>query len=97
MAATPLAHHGQQASIILGVALCAVAIGVYLPAPAARATLVLAVVVTAVIWVVGQDFGAIFTGRGTDPGSAPLLMLLAAAYWPAGAAAPGHTAKGSRW
>ncbi len=34
------------------------------------------------IWVVGENFGGILTGTGTDPNSGPLLMLLAAAYWP---------------
>ena len=28
-------------------------------------------------------FGGILTGSGTDPNTGPLLMLLAAAYWPA--------------
>jgi hypothetical protein len=77
-----VAHHGQQVSVVLGGTLGIIAIGVFLPPRPARAALVLAMVVAAVIWVVGQDFGGIFTGRGTDPGSAPLLVLLAAAYWP---------------
>jgi hypothetical protein len=51
-------------------------------------------VVAAVIWVVGEAFGAIFTGAGTDPNSGPLLALLALAYWPASRtvcpAIPGH-------
>ena len=34
------------------------------------------------MWLVGQNFGGIFTGRATDPNSAPLLALLVAAYWP---------------
>jgi hypothetical protein len=44
---------------------------------------VLAVVVAAFIWVVGENFGGIGAGSGTDPNSGPLLMLLAVAYWPA--------------
>jgi hypothetical protein len=35
----------------------------------------------AITWL-GQDFGAILTGQGTDPNSGPLLFLLALAYWP---------------
>jgi hypothetical protein len=44
------------------------------------------------IWVVGENFGAIFAGSATDPNSGPLLVLLAAAYWPArnGTAASGY-------
>ncbi len=97
-AAALLAHHGLPALIVLGAAFGVVAIGVFLPARAARVTLVLAVAVAALMWVVGQDFGAIFTGRGTDPGSAPLLVLLAAAYWPASTAAPaGRALRKPEW
>jgi hypothetical protein len=35
------------------------------------------------IWVVGENFGAIFTGSATDPNSGLMLALLAVAYWPA--------------
>ena len=61
----------------------------YLPAQAARGTLVLAIVLAAVIWVFGEAFGTIMTGGGTDPNSGPLLALLALAYWPAWAVASG--------
>jgi hypothetical protein len=30
----------------------------------------------------GQHLGGMFTGSGTDPSTGPLLVLLAAAYWP---------------
>src|SRR5260370_41035521 len=53
-----------------------------MPGRAARAVLVLAVAVAALIWVAGENFGGVFTGSGTDPNSGPLLALLAAAYWP---------------
>ena len=85
-----VAHQGLAASIVLAVALAIVAVGVYLPAPVARATLVLAIVLAAVIWVVGEAFGAILTGGGTDPNSGPLLALLALTYWPLAAAARPH-------
>jgi hypothetical protein len=66
-----------------------IAVGVYLPAPAARGALVLAIVVAAVIWVIGEAFGGILAGGATDPNSGPLLILLALAYWPlARASAP---------
>jgi hypothetical protein len=82
-AATLVAHQGLAASVVLALALAAIAVGVYLPPPAARAAVVLAIVVAAVIWVVGQAFGGILAGRATDPDSGPLLILLALAYWPA--------------
>jgi hypothetical protein len=59
-----------------------IAVGVFLPPPLARGTLILALVVAAVIWVFGEAFGTILAGGGTDPNSAPLLALLALAYWP---------------
>ncbi len=82
-AASLLAHRGPLASTVLAVVLAVIALGVFLPPPAARATVVLAVVVAALIWIVGEDFGAIFTGSGTDPNSGLLLALLAVANWPA--------------
>ncbi len=87
-AASLVAHQGLAASVVLAIALVIVAAGVYLPAPAARGTLVLAIVLAAVIWVFGEAFGVIMTGGGTDPNSGPLLALLALAYWPARAVAP---------
>ncbi len=82
-AAALLAHRGLQASIVLAVTFAIIAIGVFLPAPAARAAVAAAIVVAALIWIAGEDFGAIFTGAGTDPNSGLLLALLATAYWPA--------------
>lgn len=82
-AANLVAGQGGTVAVILAAVLCLVAAGILLPGPAARAVLVLAVVVAAVIWVVGENFGGILTGSGTDPNTGPLLMLLAAAYWPA--------------
>jgi hypothetical protein len=81
-AASLVAHQGLATSIVLAVALVIIAIGVYLPPSAAKATLVLAIVVAAVIWVFGEAFGGILTGGGTDPNSGPLLILLALTYWP---------------
>jgi hypothetical protein len=81
-AASLVANQGLAASIVLAVALVLIAVGVYLPSSAAKATLVLAIVVALVIWVVGEGLGTILTGGGTDPNSGPLLVLLALTYWP---------------
>jgi hypothetical protein len=86
-AAALVGHQGLAASVVLAAALALVAVGVYLPPAAARGTLLLAVVVAGVIWVVGEAFGMILAGGSTDPNSGPLLILLAAAYWPARATA----------
>jgi hypothetical protein len=85
-AASLVAGQDLAASIALAVALVVVAAGVYLPPGIAKATLVLAIVVALVIWVVGEGFGMILAGGATDPNSGLLLALLALAYWPAGAA-----------
>jgi hypothetical protein len=87
--ASLVANQGLAASVVLAVALAAIAIGVYLPRPLARATLVLAIVVALVIWVVAQAFGGILAGGATDPNSGPLLVLLALAYWPPRAVSAG--------
>ena len=81
-AASLVAQQGLAASIVLAVALVVIAVGGYLPRPAAAATLVLAIVVALVIWVVGEAFGTIQAGGATDPNSGPLLILLALTYWP---------------
>jgi hypothetical protein len=81
-AASLVAGQGLAASIVLAVALVAIAIGVYLPRPAAQASLLLTIVVALVIWVFGEAFGAILTGGATDPNSGLLLILLALTYWP---------------
>jgi hypothetical protein len=87
-AAAVLAHQGLTASIVLAVALIAIAVGVFLPPPLARSALILALVVAAFIWVFGEAFGQILAGGATDPNSAPLLALLALAYWPSATAGP---------
>jgi hypothetical protein len=89
-AAGLLARHGLAAAIVLAAVLAIVAVGVYAPPPVARAAVILAIVVAAAIWVVGEDLGEIFTGSATDLNSGPLLALLAAAYWPHATAAGGN-------
>ena len=81
-AAALVAHRGLACSVALGAALALIAVAVLLPAAAVRALLVLALVLCAVIWVVGEALGGMFGGQGTDPNSGPLLALLALAYWP---------------
>jgi len=82
-AASLVAGQGLATSIVLTVALVLIAVGVYLPARAARTTLLLAIVLTVVIWVFAQALGGILASGATDPESGPLLALLALAYWPA--------------
>ena len=62
-AASLIANQGLAASVVLAVALVLIAVGVYLPARIAKATLVLAIVVAALIWVFAEAFGGILAGR----------------------------------
>jgi hypothetical protein len=78
-----VAHQGLAAPAVLAALLALAAIGVYLPASAARVVLALAAVLAATIGVAGQALGGILTGSGTDPGTGPLLMVLVLAFWPA--------------
>jgi hypothetical protein len=95
-AASLTAQQGLATSVAFGAAFAVIAVGVYLPAPALRAVLVLTLVVAAVIWVFAQALGAIIASGSTDPNSAPLLALLALAYWPhrTAAAVPAPAAEG---
>ena len=81
-AASLVAGQGLAASVVLAIALALIAVGVYLPARIAKATLVLAIVVAAIIWVFAQALGGILASGATDVNSGPLLALLALAYWP---------------
>ena len=81
-AASALNQHDLPASIVLAVLLALVAVGVFLPAPFVRAAIVLAVALAAALWL-AQGMGELFTGMATDPGSGPLLALLALSFWPA--------------
>ncbi|WP_152627075.1 hypothetical protein [Streptacidiphilus melanogenes] len=87
-AAALTAHRGLAASLVLAALLVAVAVAVLLPASAHRVLIVVAVVVAALVWVVGEGLGGMIGGQATDPDSGPLLALIALAYWPGASAAP---------
>ncbi|MBV9093506.1 MAG: hypothetical protein JO132_06470 [Streptosporangiaceae bacterium] len=81
---------GTQATVVtIGFAAAFVfaAAGVFLPATT-RPALLIAAAAALVVWVAGEDFGGILTGSATDPNTGPLLILLAAAFWPFARAAP---------
>lgn len=88
--------HGTAASITLAVACDLVAISIFSPR-LARAGIIIAAAIGALLWV-SEAFGGIFTGKGTDPNSGLLLVLVAAAFWPLSRPTPetvpadGHTA-----
>ncbi len=73
--------HGLAISIGLAVVFVAAGFGVFWPVTA-RAALVLSAIAGLAIWVLGENFGGLLTGQGTDPSSGLLLAALAAAFWP---------------
>jgi hypothetical protein len=72
---------GTAISIMLAIAFLAIAGGIFVPV-LVRPVLIGSGALALAMWVFGQDFGEMLTGQGTDPGTGPLLLLLAAAYWP---------------
>ena len=82
--------HGPAVAVVLAVVLALVAVSVYLPHPAARTGIVLAIVTAAFIWA-AEGLGGILTRGGTDPNSGVLLALLALTFWPLGRAALSST------
>ncbi len=80
--ASALGHDGVAGSVILAIAFALIGASVFLAERARRAVLVLAIALAALIWVIGEAFGGILTGGGTDPNSGPLLALFTLLYWP---------------
>ena len=74
------AHHGLGVSILLALA-CAVAGIAIFADRLTRPTLVLACMLGLLFWM-AEGFGGLTTGQATDPNSGPLLILLAACFWP---------------
>ena len=79
------AGHGPAVSVLFAVACGAAGLGIF-AGRLARPALVLAGLLGLVFWV-AEGFGGIVTGQATDPNSGPLLILLAACFWP-----PAHAA-----
>ena len=86
-----LAGHGTEVSIALAALFALAGVAVFVPR-AARAGLILAVALGALLWV-SEDFGGIFTGSATDPNTGLPLMVLAACYWPVSAGRRGGSAR----
>jgi len=75
-------HHGTTMAILLAIVCVVVAVGVFMPPQIAQATVVLAIVVFALIWIAVQNFGGILAGGATDPNSGLPVIILALLYWP---------------
>jgi hypothetical protein len=73
-------QHGLAISISLTVLCACAAIGVQ-SQRLVRPALGLAAAVALFFWI-AEGLGGILTGQGTDPNSGPVLVLLAACFWP---------------
>ncbi len=73
-------QHGLAISIFLTILCGCAAIGVQ-SQRLVRPALAVAAVVALFFWI-GEGLGGILTGQGTDPNSGPVLVLLAACFWP---------------
>ena len=91
-----LMGHGALFAVVLGLAGAGIGLGALLPRTR-RLALVAGGAVGVFVGVVGQDLGGLFNGQATDPGSGPLLVLLAlTVHWATQAAvAPGRTSIGA--
>lgn len=72
---------GSVISAVLAITFLLIGLAIYIPATT-RPALILAALTAAAIWILTENLGGILTGTGTDPDTGPLLILLAAAYWP---------------
>jgi hypothetical protein len=79
--ASTVGSSGGVVSVVLAITFLLIGLAVAIPA-ATRPALTLAIIIATAIWVLTENLGGILTGTGTDPNTGPLLILLAAAYWP---------------
>jgi hypothetical protein len=75
-----VAGQGALAAVLFA-SLCGAAAATVAFGRFTRLGVIAAIVAGVAIWV-AQDFGELLTGQATDPNSGPLLIVLAAAFWP---------------
>jgi hypothetical protein len=83
------AGHGLAASLAVAAACALAGAGIFADR-LTRPAVALACLLGLLFWA-AEGFGGITTGQATDPNSGPLLILLAACYWPPGQ--PGAAAR----
>jgi hypothetical protein len=76
-----LAGHGAAFALVAGLIQLGVGLCVLRPRWR-RAALAAGMAIAISYGVFGQDLGGLLTGQATDPGTAPLLVLIALALWP---------------
>jgi hypothetical protein len=75
-------RHPIAAAVVLGLVEVSVAAGWLLDKRHPRWWLGLGIGISVVFWVVGQGLGGVLNWGATDPGTAPLVILLALLAWP---------------
>jgi hypothetical protein len=75
-------HHPAAAAVVVGLVEMSVAVGWLVDGHHPRRWLGLGIGISVVFWVVGQGLGGILNWGATDPGTAPLVVLLALVAWP---------------
>jgi hypothetical protein len=75
-------RHPAAAAVVLGLVELLLAVGWLLDGHHPRRWLGLGIGISVVFWVVGQGLGGMLNWGATDPGTAPLVILLALVAWP---------------
>ncbi len=75
-------HHAVALAAGMALVQVAIGLGVFVPR-ALRSALAFGMAVSLVYWVGFQYLGGLAAGGATDPGTAPLVILLALSLWPA--------------
>ena len=73
--------HPVAFTVTLALVQLAIGLAAFGPRRRLRPFLAAAVVLSALYWVVGQQLGGLLNAGATDPGSAPLVILLALVVW----------------
>lgn len=79
--------HGMELALLIMMAQTLVGWWVLRPGTR-RLALGAGTAIATIYWIIGQNFGTIFTGQGTDPNTGPLIVLLALSLWPRRKAQP---------
>jgi hypothetical protein len=79
--------HGPELALLILIAQTLVGWWVLRPSTR-RLALGVGIAIATIYWIIGQNFGTIFTGQGTDPNTGPLIVLLALSLWPRSKAQP---------
>jgi hypothetical protein len=71
--------------VALALVMAAIGIGAFMPDYIRRRALYVGMSLSLIFWIVGQDFGAFYSGLATDPNAGPLLILFGLALLGSGA------------